>query len=169
VRDALPGGRNYDGASLVSDLLEVRMTTTPAAQKSRLDPEPVRAATCSPNRLVVGGGGAAVWRSRDAAPAQGGGAGLSFEKVPRGAAGNAGAGEAFMPPGRPVAVFRDAEGVYAISGICTHLGCIVKASPEASSVLPWFAVRRGRTSRKVLRRAAALAQSGCRGRPVAGR
>ncbi len=37
-------------------------------------------------------------------------------------------GEAFLPPGRHVAVFRDGEGVYAISTICTHLGCIVKAS-----------------------------------------
>ena len=36
------------------------------------------------------------------------------------------AGEAFVPPGRSVAVFRDQEGVYAVSLICTHLGCIVK-------------------------------------------
>jgi cytochrome b6-f complex iron-sulfur subunit len=36
------------------------------------------------------------------------------------------AGEAFVPPGRSVAVFRDTEGVYAISTVCTHLGCIVK-------------------------------------------
>ena len=36
------------------------------------------------------------------------------------------AGEAFVPPGRSVAVFRDAGGVYAISTVCTHLGCIVK-------------------------------------------
>ncbi len=41
---------------------------------------------------------------------------------------NLAAGEAFVPPGRNVAVFRDAEGVYAISTVCTHLGCIVKAS-----------------------------------------
>lgn len=40
------------------------------------------------------------------------------------------AGEAFVPPGRNVAVFRDAEGVYAISTVCTHLGCIVKALPN---------------------------------------
>jgi len=36
------------------------------------------------------------------------------------------AGQAFLPPGRSVAVFRDGEGVYAISLTCTHLGCIVK-------------------------------------------
>lgn len=35
--------------------------------------------------------------------------------------------EPFIPPGRPVAVFRDTEGVYAVSTVCTHLGCIVKA------------------------------------------
>jgi Rieske Fe-S protein len=39
------------------------------------------------------------------------------------------AGEAFAPPGRNVAVIRDATGVFAISLVCTHLGCIVKPSP----------------------------------------
>ena len=39
-------------------------------------------------------------------------------------------GQAFVPPGRSVALFRDAEGVYAISTVCTHLGCIVKASGQ---------------------------------------
>ena len=39
-------------------------------------------------------------------------------------------GEAFVPPGRNVAVFRDAEGVFAVSTVCTHLGCIVKPGPE---------------------------------------
>lgn len=37
-------------------------------------------------------------------------------------------GEPFVPSGRSVALFRDAEGVWAISTICTHLGCIVKSS-----------------------------------------
>ena len=36
-------------------------------------------------------------------------------------------GLGFQPPGRSVAMFRDAGGVYAISLICTHLGCIVKS------------------------------------------
>jgi cytochrome b6-f complex iron-sulfur subunit len=31
-----------------------------------------------------------------------------------------------VPPGRSVALFRDAAGVFAISTVCTHLGCIVK-------------------------------------------
>lgn len=39
-------------------------------------------------------------------------------------------GEAFLPPGRNAALFRDGEGVYAISTICTHLGCIVKTGKE---------------------------------------
>lgn len=40
------------------------------------------------------------------------------------------AGSVFAPPGRSVAIFRDAEGVYAISTICTHLGCLVKSTPD---------------------------------------
>lgn len=40
------------------------------------------------------------------------------------------AGEAFVPPGRSVALFRDAEGVFAISTLCTHLGCIIKPTAE---------------------------------------
>jgi cytochrome b6-f complex iron-sulfur subunit len=43
--------------------------------------------------------------------------------------GSLGAGEAFVPPGRSVAVFQDNDGVFAISTICTHLGCIVKPKP----------------------------------------
>ena len=39
-------------------------------------------------------------------------------------------GEAFVPPGRSVALFRDGEGVHAVSLICTHLGCVVKPGPE---------------------------------------
>jgi cytochrome b6-f complex iron-sulfur subunit len=40
------------------------------------------------------------------------------------------AGQAFEPPGRTVALFRDQDGVYAISKVCTHLGCIVKTIPS---------------------------------------
>ena len=39
-------------------------------------------------------------------------------------------GEAFVPPGRTVAVFRDSQGVHAVSLVCTHLGCIVKPTAE---------------------------------------
>jgi cytochrome b6-f complex iron-sulfur subunit len=41
-----------------------------------------------------------------------------------------GEGEPFVPRGRSVALFRDAAGVYAISTICTHLGCVVKVDAE---------------------------------------
>jgi Rieske Fe-S protein len=37
-------------------------------------------------------------------------------------------GEPFEPPGRAVVLFRDSEGVYALSKVCTHLGCLVKRS-----------------------------------------
>jgi cytochrome b6-f complex iron-sulfur subunit len=40
------------------------------------------------------------------------------------------AGEPFVPPGRSVALFRDPQGVYAVSTVCTHLGCIVRASSQ---------------------------------------
>ncbi len=40
------------------------------------------------------------------------------------------AGEAFVPPGRSVALFRDSGGVFAISTVCTHLGCIIKPTAE---------------------------------------
>jgi nitrite reductase/ring-hydroxylating ferredoxin subunit len=36
-------------------------------------------------------------------------------------------GEAYVPAGRSAALFRDAEGVHAVSIVCTHLGCLVKA------------------------------------------
>jgi Rieske Fe-S protein len=39
-------------------------------------------------------------------------------------------GEPFVPPGRAVAIFKDAEGIHAISTVCTHLGCLVKATAE---------------------------------------
>lgn len=38
------------------------------------------------------------------------------------------AGEAFVPAGRSVALFRDSDGVHAVSTVCTHLGCIVKSN-----------------------------------------
>lgn len=40
------------------------------------------------------------------------------------------AGESFIPPGRAVAIFKDSDGVHAVSTICTHLGCVIKPNPE---------------------------------------
>lgn len=42
-------------------------------------------------------------------------------------------GEAYLPPGRSVALFRDQDGVYAVSMICTHLGCVIKPVPDGFS------------------------------------
>ena len=40
-------------------------------------------------------------------------------------------GEPFIPTGRNVALYRDEDGgVYAISTVCTHLGCIVRAETD---------------------------------------
>lgn len=140
------------------------MTTNPSpgASHSRLDPEPMPrrdflglvAGWCAALTLLFAGIGmsrlpkAAVLPS----PSRKFRVSLPPELPP---------GEGFVPPGRNVAVFRDAEGVYAISLTCTHLGCIVKTSPEgflcpchgsryapdgnvtvgpAPKALPWFAV-----------------------------
>jgi nitrite reductase/ring-hydroxylating ferredoxin subunit len=40
------------------------------------------------------------------------------------------AGQPYEPAGRSVTLFRDEEGVYAVSKVCTHLGCIVKITPD---------------------------------------
>jgi nitrite reductase/ring-hydroxylating ferredoxin subunit len=37
-------------------------------------------------------------------------------------------GEPFEPPGRSIVLVRDEKGVYALSKVCTHLGCLVKRS-----------------------------------------
>ena len=72
-------------------------------------------------------------------------------------------GAPFFPPGRNVVVFRDRSGIWAMSRICTHLGCIVNEKPggfscpchgsqfmadgsvekgPAPKALPWLSVRR---------------------------
>jgi nitrite reductase/ring-hydroxylating ferredoxin subunit len=87
------------------DQLEDVMNTTPEQVPSRLDPEPV------PRRDFLGI------------------ASLSKKfrvMLPDSLA----AGEPYVPPGRSVALFRDDEGVFAISLIRTHLGCIVKSIPD---------------------------------------
>lgn len=107
------------------------MTTKPssaAAARSRLDPEPM------PRRDFLGLG--ALW----SALATFAFATLGAARLPRAAVVPSPSrkfrvtlpdglppGEAFRPPGRSVAVFRDADGVYALSTVCTHLGCIVKS------------------------------------------
>ena len=107
------------------------MTTTPAASRSRLDPEPV------PRRDWLGL--SSLWAAAGA---------LLFGvtgmlKLPKAAVlaspskkfkvtlpESLAAGEAFVPPGRAVAIYKDAQGVYAVSSICTHLGCVVKPNAE---------------------------------------
>ena len=107
------------------------MTVTPGTERSRLDPEPIL------RRDMLGL--ASFWSTASALVV----AVLGMLRLPKAAVlpspsgkfrvslpDSLGPGEAFVPPGRSVAVFRDAEGVYAISTVCTHLGCIV--SPNAS-------------------------------------
>ena len=104
------------------------MTTRPSeTARSRLDPEPL------PRRDFLGL--AAVWSALAAL----GLATAGMMRLPRAAVVPMASrkfrvtvpetlepGQAFVPPGRSVAVFRDEQGVYALSTVCTHLGCIVK-------------------------------------------
>lgn len=108
------------------------MTTTPTEpQRSRLAPEPMA------RRDFLGL--SALW-SAGAAFAL---AVLGMIRLPKAAVlaspskrfhvtlpESLGEGEAFVPPGRSVAVYRDRDGVYAISTVCTHLGCIVKPATD---------------------------------------
>lgn len=107
------------------------MTVNAGPPRSRLDPEPM------PRRDWLGL--AAMWSAASAmlfalagsmrlpmaavvaAPSKGFDVALPESLPP---------GEAFVPPDRAVAVFRDGDGVYAISTICTHLGCVVKPNAE---------------------------------------
>ena len=104
-------------------------STTPAG--SRLDPEPV------PRRDFLGL--ASLWAAGAALVF----AGIGMLRLPKAAVLSSPskkfkvqlpeslpAGQAFVPPGRSIAVFKDDAGVYAISLVCTHLGCIVKNTSE---------------------------------------
>jgi len=106
-------------------------TTTAAPAGSRLDPEPV------PRRDFLGL--ASLWAAGAALVF----AGLGMLRLPKAAVLSSpskkfrvtlpdamAAGQAFVPPGRSVAMFKDDDGVYAISTLCTHLGCIVKSTHE---------------------------------------
>jgi cytochrome b6-f complex iron-sulfur subunit len=135
----------------------------PHAGRSRLDPEPM------PRRDFLGL--TAAWSSLAALFL----ALLGIARLPRAAVlpspskkfrvtlpASLALGAAYVPPGRSVAIVRDTEGVYAISTVCTHLGCIVKQqadgfhcpchgsrfAPDGSLVrgpapksLPWLAVQ----------------------------
>ena len=107
------------------------MTTKPGKERSRFDPDPV------PRRDFLGLAAIAATAMAFFVSI------LGMLKLPKAAVLASPAkkfnvslpdgladGEAFVPPGRSAAVFRDSEGVYAISIVCTHLGCIVKATPE---------------------------------------
>ncbi|HSC28844.1 MAG TPA: Rieske 2Fe-2S domain-containing protein [Vicinamibacterales bacterium] len=103
------------------------MTTVPGASGSRLDPEPM------PRRDFLGL--ASMWATAAAALF----AVVGMLRLPKTAVlaspsrrfrvalpASLAEGEAFVPPGRSVALYRDAAGIYAISTVCTHLGCIVR-------------------------------------------
>lgn len=103
------------------------MTVKPGAAQSRLDPEPV------PRRDVLGL--LSLWTMATTLLF----ATFGIARMPKAAVLPSPSkkfrvtipetlppGEAFVPPGRSTALFRDAEGVYAVSIVCTHLGCIVK-------------------------------------------
>jgi len=107
------------------------MTLTPGEPRSRLDPEPV------PRRDMLGL--ASLWAAAGAMLF----AVLGMLRLPKAAVLASPSkkfkttlpetlteGQVFVPPGRSVALFRDAEGVHAISTVCTHLGCIVKPNAE---------------------------------------
>lgn len=39
-------------------------------------------------------------------------------------------GQPYVPAGRSVAIYKEGTNVYALSTVCTHLGCIVKATDD---------------------------------------
>jgi len=107
------------------------MITQPGPQRSRLDPEPVARRDFLGLGAMTAAVGAFVFAL------------LGMLRLPKAAVLSSpskkfrvtlpeslAAGQAFVPPGRSVVLFRDAEGVYAISTVCTHLGCIVKSTTE---------------------------------------
>ncbi|MBK8467527.1 MAG: ubiquinol-cytochrome c reductase iron-sulfur subunit [Chloracidobacterium sp.] len=106
------------------------MTTKPGKEKSRFDPEPIArrdfiglaaiGTTAVTFLFSIFGMLKLPKAAVSASPAK------KFNVTLPASLAN---GEAFTPPGRSVAVFRDDDGVFAISTVCTHLGCIVKPSP----------------------------------------
>lgn len=107
------------------------MTTQASEKRSRLDPEPM------PRRDWLGLG--SLWTMAASLLF----ATIGMVRLPKAAVlpspskkfrvalpETLAAGEPFVPPGRSVALFRDAEGVWAVSTVCTHLGCVVKPAAE---------------------------------------
>jgi cytochrome b6-f complex iron-sulfur subunit len=107
------------------------MPLTPNPQRSRLDPEPIA------RRDMLGL--VALWSAGSAVLF----ALVGMLRLPKAAVlpspstkfrvrlpESLAPGQPYIPPGRQVALFRDTEGVYAISTVCTHLGCIVKPSAD---------------------------------------
>jgi len=107
------------------------MSDTATASRSRLDPDP------APRRDFLGMSALASFAGAMLF------AGLGMLRLPKAAVlpspsrkfrvaipESLAPGEPYIPPGRSVALFRDEEGVYAVSLICTHLGCIVKPGGE---------------------------------------
>ena len=99
--------------------------------RSRLDPEPI------PRRDFLGL--AALWSAASTLVF----AAVGLARLPRAAVVSSPsrkfrvrlpeslpAGVPFIPPGRSVAMFRDDHGVWAVSTVCTHLGCIVKSDAK---------------------------------------
>ena len=107
------------------------MIATAPPSPSRLDPEPVPRRDVLGLAALVSAGGACLLAL------------VGMLRLPKAAVlsspskkfrallpENLPSGEAFVPPGRSVALFRDTQGVYAISTVCTHLGCIIKPIAE---------------------------------------
>jgi cytochrome b6-f complex iron-sulfur subunit len=105
------------------------MTVKPGHPVSRLDPEPI------PRRDVLGR--LSLWSMASAMLF----ATIGMLRLPKAAVLASPSkkvrvqlpealadGEPFVPPGRAIAVFRQGDQVHAISTVCTHLGCIIKAS-----------------------------------------
>ena len=103
------------------------MTVTPGTARSRLDPEPL------PRRDFLGL--ASLWAAASALLF----ASIGMLRLPKAAVlaspsrkfrvglpESLAPGVPYIPPGRSVALFHDSQGIYAVSTVCTHLGCIVK-------------------------------------------
>jgi nitrite reductase/ring-hydroxylating ferredoxin subunit len=106
------------------------MTSTPTERQSRLDPDPIARRDFLGLSAIAAAAGALFFAL------------VGMVQLPKAAVlpvpsrkfrvtlpETLAPGAAFQPPGRNIAVVRRADGVYAVSLICTHLGCIVKPSP----------------------------------------